>query len=120
MFRRYSIIAENTMKKLLLSLILVTATLPSLAIAQYRHHGHSRSHWHHNHGWLVPALVGSTVVYLATRTSPIVVPQSAVVVVETPMAMQSNQVIIDGVVYEKQMMNINGMLQEVLVKVVGR
>ena len=98
------------MKKLIAFLAL---TLSSLAIAS-PHHGHRHfhhRHWHNPtvHHWVVPALIGGAVVYAATRTDPVVVQQPTVV-------LQPNQVVIDGVVYNKQIMVINGVTQEVLVR----
>lgn len=88
--------------------------LSSTAFAQHHghrgHHGHlHHRHWHHAHGWVVPAVVGGTMVYLATRPAPVVVQQPSVV-------LQPNQVVIDGVIYNKQIMIINGTETEVLVK----
>ncbi len=97
------------------TLIAVLAlTLSSTAFAQHHghrwHHGHHHHrHWHPNYGWVVPAVIGGAVVYAATRPSPVVVQQPTVV-------LQPNQVIIDGVVYTKQVMIINGVETEVLVK----
>jgi len=97
------------------TLIAVLAlTLSSTAFAQHHghrwHHGHHHHrHWHPNYGWVVPAVIGGAVVYAATRPAPVVVQQPTVV-------LQPNQVIIDGVVYTKQVMIINGVETEVLVK----
>jgi len=98
------------MKKLIAFLAL---TLSSLAIAS-PHHGHRHfhhRHWHNPpvHHWVVPALIGGAVVYAATRPDPVVVQQPTVV-------LQPNQVVIDGVAYNKQIMVINGVTQEVLVR----
>jgi hypothetical protein len=99
------------MKKLLAFLAL---TASSLALASPHHHGHRHfhhRHWHSPpaHHWVVPALIGGAVVYAATRPDPVVVQQPTVV-------LQPNQVIIDGVIYTKQIMIINGIQQEVLVR----
>jgi len=97
------------------TLIAVLAlTLSSTAFAQHHghrwHHGHHHHrHWHSNHSWVVPAIIGGAVVYAATRPDPVVVQQPTIV-------LQPNQVIIDGVVYTKQVMIINGVQTEVLVK----
>ena len=75
----------------------------------HRHHHHR--HWHNPpiHHWVVPAIVGGAVVYAATRPEPVIVQQ--------PVQATPNQVIIDGVVYTRQIMIINGVQQEVLVRV---
>ena len=96
------------MKKILAVLLLVTS---SAAFAQHhgpRHFGHHHRHWHPHYGWIVPAVIGGAVVYAATRPDPVVVQQ--------PIILQPNQVVIDGVVYTKQIMVINGVQQEVLIK----
>lgn len=99
------------MKKLLAFLLL---TASSAALAGPHHHGHrhyGHRHWHSPpaHHWVVPALIGGAVVYAATRPDPVVVQQPAVI-------LQPNQVVIDGVIYIKQIMVINGVTQEVLVR----
>jgi len=99
------------MKKLLAFLLL---TASSAALAGPHHHGHrhyGHRHWHSPpaHHWVVPALIGGAVVYAATRPDPVVVQQQAVI-------LQPNQVVIDGVIYIKQIMVINGVTQEVLVR----
>jgi len=100
------------MKKLI---AILTLTASSLAMASPHHHGHRHHrHWvgppvHH---WVVPALIGGAVVYAATRPDPVVVQQP--VIIQQPL--QPNQVIIDGVVYTKQIMIVNGIQQEVLVR----
>ena len=95
-------------------LAVLALTLSSTAFAQHHghrwHHGHHHHrHWHNNHSWVVPAIIGGAVVYAATRPDPVVVQQPTIV-------LQPNQVIIDGVVYTKQVMIINGVQTEVLVK----
>ena len=99
------------MKKLLAFLLL---TASSAALAGPHHHGHrhyGHRHWHSPpaHHWVVPALIGGAVVYASTRPDPVVVQQPAVI-------LQPNQVVIDGVIYIKQLMVINGVTQEVLVR----
>lgn len=99
------------MKKLIGFLVL---TASSLAFASPHHHGHRHYHnryWHSPpaHHWVVPALIGGAVVYAATRPDPVVVQQPTLV-------LQPNQIIVDGVVYTKQIMIINGVQQEVLVR----
>ena len=98
------------MKKVLAVLLL---GFSSMAFAQHHghrwHHGHHHQrHWHSNHGWVVPAIIGGAVVYAATRPAP--------VVQQPTVILQPNQIIIDGVLYTKQIMIINGVHTEVLVK----
>ena len=95
------------MKKLIIGFALGLLLTQGAAVAQHRHHGHYYHHpgWHmrpHAHNWVLPAVVGGTVVYLATR------PQHVIQSGET--------VIIDGVTYVRQIMIVNGVQTEVLVK----
>jgi hypothetical protein len=101
------------MKTLIAAVVL---TFSSLAIAGphghgHRHHGHHyhRHHGQFHHGWVWPALIGGAVVYAATRPDPVVIQQP-------PVVLQPNQVIIDGVVYTKQYVIMNGVQTEVLVR----
>lgn len=99
------------MKKVLAVLLL---GFSSMAFAQHghfgpRYYGPPHRHWHPNYGWVVPAVIGGAVVYAATRPAPVIVQQPTVV-------LQPNQVVIDGVVYTKQVMIINGVETEVLVR----
>ena len=85
-------------------------------------HGHRAHGWHapihrhyHNPGWwIAPAIIGGAVTYAVTR--PYIVEQP-IIVQQAPVPVNPNQVIIDGVVYTKQIMIINGVQQEVLVRV---
>ena len=89
------------MKKLLVSLLLIGATLP--ALAQHRSHGHHghwqhRSHGHHGHwhrshhgwNWVVPAVIGGAVIYSATRPDPVIV-QQPIIVQEPPLQVFQGQ-----------------------------
>lgn len=61
------------MKRLFLGLLL--AGMAVSASAQHRH-WHNPHHHHRGHNgahWVVPALIGGTVVYLATRPQPVIV-----------------------------------------------
>ena len=110
------------MKKILISLALVACA--STAFAQHRYHGYHghHRHWNPHYGWVVPALIGGSVVYMATRPDPVVVQQPPVVYQQPPVVYQQtpptgpNTVVIDGIAYTKQVMVINGVQQEVLVK----
>lgn len=108
------------MKKLTALVILFVLATP--VFAQHRHHHphhwnhfHNR-HWHQNHNWVVPALIGGAVVYAATRPAPVIVQQPSVIIHEPTVVLQSNQVLIDGVIYNRVRMIINGVEQDVLVK----
>jgi len=98
------------MRKLIISLCVLMFSLPVFAQHRHFHHHHNRSHWNHNHNWIVPAIIGGAVVYAATRPDPIIVQQPA------PVILNSNQVYVDGVLYTKQIIIINGIQQEVLIR----
>lgn len=93
----------------------LTFSISSLVLAG-PHHGH-RHHHHRSwsppaHHWVVPALIGGAVVYAATRPDSVLVQQP--VIIQQPL--QSNQVVIDGMIYTRQIMIINGHQQEVLIR----
>jgi len=101
------------MKNLFVSLFLLTFS--SIAIAGPYHHGHR--HYHHRHfqappvhHWVVPALIGGAVVYAATRPDPVVAQQI------TPVVVNSQYIVIDGITYRKELMTINGVTQEIWIK----
>ena len=101
--------------KILASILLL---LPLSAMAQHHHgfrhfdhHQHYRGGW----GWVAPAVIGGAVVYGLTRPAPVVV-QQPVYIQQTPVVVQPQVVIIDGIEYTKQTMIINGVTQEVLVR----
>lgn len=78
------------------------------------HHGYGHGYYGHrynqNWNWVAPAIIGGAVVYAATR--PVVVQQQPVIVQQQPI----DVIYIDGIAYRKQIMVINGVAQEVLVK----
>jgi len=79
------------------------------------HHGHGYGHgyghrYNQNWNWVAPAIIGGAVVYAATR--PVVVQPQPVIVQQQPI----DVIYIDGFAYRRQIMVINGVAQEVLVK----
>ncbi len=101
------------MKKLLAGLVLSVLAVSANAQHHGWRHGHHGGHFKHGAGWgwVVPAVIGGTVVYAATRP-PVVVQQQPVIVQQLP----AEVVYIDGIAYKKQVMVINGQYQEVLVR----
>jgi len=95
---------------IVLALSLGIATTPVKA----QHHHGMRHFDHHQHrgnwGWVAPAVIGGAVVYGITHSAPVVVQQPPVYIQQPPT------VVIDGVVYVKQIMVVNGVAQEVLVR----
>jgi len=91
------------MKKLITILCLTFTTLFASAHCCYRY----------PYNWVAPAVVGGFIGYEISNTQqPVIVQQP----VQSQVITDSNVVIINGVIYHKQYMNINGVLQEVLVK----
>lgn len=98
------------MKKLAIGLILSSVAVAGFAQHRpYPHHRHYSGGWN----WVAPAVIGGAVVYGLTRpvTPPPVVQQPPIIVNQTPQI-----VYIDGVAYSKQWVQINGQLQEILVR----
>lgn len=82
------------MKKLLVSLLLIGATLP--ALAQHRHHGHHGGHyghWQHRGysgwNWAVPAIIGGAVVYSTISPNPVIIQQP--IIQEPPLQVFQGQ-----------------------------
>ena len=99
------------MNKIFFSLFtLLFSTFAAAGPYHYRHGQHRFYHTPSVYHWVVPAVIGGTIVYAATRPDPIVVqPQQPVIVTNQYM-------IVDGVTYKKEIMVINGILQEVWIK----
>lgn len=104
------------MTKLFLGFIAsLVLSMPSLALAQHRHGHHHYNHFYRynsNSAILGAAVLGGVVTYVMTRPEPAVVVSSPPPVV----IQQQVDVIIDGVAYRKQWMLVNGVYQEVLVR----
>lgn len=98
--------------KIILSLLTLCASSLSLAgpYHGHRHHQHYRHYAPPVHHWVVPAIIGGAVVYAATRPDPVVVQQPV------PSIVQNQYIIIDGITYKKEIIIINGISQEVLIK----
>jgi hypothetical protein len=79
------------MKKLLITLALIGATLPAMA----QHHGYGHNHRHYGNyyrgpgygGWVAPLIIGGAVGYALTRPEPVIVQQP--VIVEQPPIVQN-------------------------------
>lgn len=102
------------MKKIICGMLLALVAVSSFA----QHHGHGLrhnryyGHTHHNN-WIAPLVLGGVVTYALTRPDPVVVQQPVIV---QPVPVNSGVVYIDGFMYTKQTMIINGVAQEVLVR----
>ena len=100
------------MKRLLAGLALSVLAFSASAQHHGWRHGHHGHHGGNGWGWVVPAVIGGTVVYAATRPPVVVQQQQPIVVQQQPV----DVVYIDGIAYKKQIMVINGQYQEVLIR----
>ena len=106
------------MKKLIAVLTLVLAT------SAYADHPYRHGYYHSGSGgWVAPLIIGGAMGYMIARPPvvvqqpPVVVANPPVVVQQPPVMVQSNDVVyIDGIAYRKQVMLMNGVYQEVLVR----
>ena len=102
------------MKTKIIAALIAMAPLSSMAqhhhgMRHFDHHQHHRGSW----GWVAPAVIGGAVVYGLTR--PVIVQQP--VYVQQPTVVDPSQVVvIDGIAYTKQIMIVNGVTQEVLIR----
>lgn len=109
------------MKKLIIALILGTAAFS--AAAQHRGHDWHGGHHGHRHGsrdWVAPLIVGGIAGAIIARESqrseaPVIV-QPPVVVHNPRVVVPSNIIYIDGVPYTRQVVIIDGVYREVLVR----
>lgn len=83
------------MKKLLITLALIGASLPALA----QHHGYGHNHRHYGHqgyyrspgygGWVAPLIIGGAIGYTLTRPEPVII-QQPVYVEQQPTPLNQN------------------------------
>jgi hypothetical protein len=103
------------MKTKIIAALIAMAPLSSMAqhhhgMRHFDHHQHYRGSW----GWVAPAVIGGAVVYGLTR--PVIVQQQPVYVQQPTVVDPSQVVVIDGIAYTKQIMIVNGVTQEVLIR----
>ena len=104
-----------------LTAITLAAGLVTPALAQ---HHHGMRHFDHHHGyrgpgwgWVAPTIIGGVVGYeIARANQPVYVQPNPVYVQQAPVYVQQPAVVIDGVTYTRQVMIVNGVSQEVLVR----
>ncbi len=106
------------MKQFLIGL-LITVTIP--AWAGDRYHGHRQyHHYHHHHrhqnyNWVAPLVIGGIVgAVIANETQRPAVQQPPVVIYHSNPPVET--VVINGDVYVKQYVLVNGQYREVLVR----
>lgn len=97
------------MLKYFLPAILAITTVG--ANAQWRHQHYHRSGGY-GWGWVAPTIIGGVVGYEIARS------QQPVIIQQTPVVLPPDQniIYIDGIAYRKQLMLVNGVYQEILVK----
>jgi|AACY02.1.fsa_nt_gi hypothetical protein len=96
--------------KYLIAVMIATVGLSSAAPVLAHGTGHHGHHGHHSGHWVLPALIGGAVVYAATR------PQTVVVASPPAVAVPQDSMILDGVIYRRQIMIIDGVTREVWVR----
>jgi hypothetical protein len=103
------------MKKLLTALILLScSTTFSYAQHRHNHHYYHKPHGHyHNHSYVVPALIvggllGAAIANNYQQPTPTIVYPHTYNTYET--------VIIDGIIYRKQIVLVNGVYREILIR----
>jgi hypothetical protein len=96
--------------KYLIAVMIATVGLSSSAPVLAHGTGHHGHHGHHSGHWVLPALIGGAVVYAATR------PQTVVVASPPAVAVPQDSMILDGVIYRRQIMIIDGVTREVWVR----
>ena len=106
------------MKKIFLALAMLAAT--ASASAQWHHHHHGgyyRGGGYYGGGnWVAPLIIGGFAgAVIARETAPVIVQQPPVIV-QPPIYVNPEIRYIDGAAYRVQIMNINGVNQEVLVR----
>ena len=101
------------MKKLFVFVaVCLFAMASSSAVAQHRDR-HARVFDGRN--WVAPVLIGGAIAYTMTR--PPVIPQTIIIQDTYPMAPPDpTLIIVDGVVYRKAVVNVNGYLREVMIR----
>lgn len=85
--------------------------------------GSASAHWHgyggccyrSYGGWVGPAIIGGAIGYELAR-QPVIIQQPVIVQQPQQIINEQNVVIINGVVYHKQYIAVNGIMQEVLIK----
>jgi len=113
------------MKRTLIAITLA-AGLVTPALGQH-HYGMRHFDHHHAHrgdwNWIAPAIIGGAIAYGLTRPATVVAPLAPVYIQPNPVYVQRAPayiqyptVVIDGVAYTRQVMIVNGLSQEVLVR----
>jgi hypothetical protein len=102
------------MKKTLVGIALALAA--STVVAQHGHYRppvYQHNHGYNNNAWIAPLIIGGVVgAVIARENTPVIVQQP--VIIQQPLP--SNTVIIDGRLYVKQIMPVDGIYREVLVR----
>ena len=102
------------MKKTLAGIFLVLTA--SSASAQHWHNRAPVYNYYHGHSndWVAPLIIGGIIGAVISRETAPVVVQQPPIIIQQPLP--SNAVIIDGQIYVKQIMRVDGIYREVLVR----
>ena len=122
------------MKNILTSIIIVCGLVSISVQAQdcrsgvdHRHpscfNGYHQAQYHgprvvyRDSNWVAPLIIGGIVgAVIARENAPVVIQQQPVIIQQEPIQPTQRFVIIDNVVYVKQLVMINGIWQEILIK----
>jgi len=108
------------MKKIFLALVMLAAT--ATASAQWHHHHHHGGYYrgggyYSGGNWVAPLIIGGIAgAVIARETAPVVIQQPQVIIQQQPVYANPEIRYVDGIAYRVQIMNINGVNQEVLVR----
>ena len=91
------------MKKLLIVLLLLAAT-------SVQAHGYRGGYW------VAPAIIGGVIGYELSQPKTVIVEQPSVVYTQPQIVLGPNDVVVNGIIYTKQLTVVNGITQEVLVR----
>jgi len=110
------------MKRIVAGLILTFMAVAANA-QHHGYYGHGCCYrggvYYGGSNWIAPALIGGVIGYELSRNNAPVVVQQPVIVQQPSVVVQqppAEVVYIDGVAYKKQIMVVNGVAQEVLVR----
>jgi len=103
------------MKKVLLTLSLLL--LAGTASAQWHHDRCCyRGGYYGGGNWVAPAIIGGVIGYELSQPKTVIVEQPSVVYTQPQIVLGPNDVVVNGIIYTKQLTVVNGITQEVLVR----
>jgi hypothetical protein len=111
------------MKSIAVSIVAVVVSVFAPIVTAQPHHGMRHFDHHHHHysaprgdwNWVAPAIIGGALLYGLTRPDPVIV-QQPMYVPQPGFVVQPGVTYINGSAYIRQIIMINGVAQEVLVR----